>query len=79
MKEQIYCGFKSKEDFIDEVDCCIQTLSDKTIENCLNGRNCLKSYTHLLCERFIQSAMMMDIHRLHEKLIVLTIPRFIAR
>ena len=79
MKEQIYCGLKSKEDFINEVDSCIQSLSDKTIEHCLNSRNCLKSYTHSLCERFIQSAMMIDIHRLHQKLIVLTIPRFIAR
>jgi hypothetical protein len=79
MKEQLYCHLKSKEEFISEVDNCIQALSNETNECSRSSTSCRKSYDRLLCECFIQSAVMIDIHRLNQKISVLTNPRFITR
>ena len=79
IKEQLYCHLKTKEEFISEVDNCIQALSDQIDECSRSSTSCRKSYDQLLCECFIQSAVMIDIQRLNHKIRVLTNPRFITR
>jgi len=79
MKEQLYSQLKSKEEFNDDVDNCIRLLLDQTNKHSRSSKSSRRSYDQLLCECFIQSAVMIDMHRLNQKIRFLTIPRYVMR